>query len=135
MKHLKTFESLTNNIIDEIRDILLDITDDGFKIDIKIWSFQGHDRLDIVVHSDKSFSWDSVSKSVLDLKSHLSDRYHLNRIWSDLAPGYSIGGTDRPEIYPENELNKWSHPIKRCDRGSAQYTTILGKIVLNFEKI
>ncbi len=86
MNHLKyyaLFESNEDDIISEIKDILANISDDGFKIDIRESNDDLHPdsnmiQIDIYDPSHKNFSPSKVEGGIVELVGNLEDKCILD---------------------------------------------------------
>lgn len=90
MKHIDTyklFESVEEDIRNTINDVLLDLTDEGFKVDIQIWQ-KGKVGIGIYIRKNnflEEFKIKNMLPHIKELESHLED-YVLNQYQVDGRP-------------------------------------------------
>lgn len=110
MKHLKTkkiFESFSGQsidspVIDDIKDICLELSDDGFNIDIDdnptiLYKYQqNYDIISIVIQrNDGGRFYYKDAKEVVDrLEDYLGDRMYRKFVWEGNHLGWATIGID-----------------------------------------
>ncbi len=74
MKHLKKYnESREETLLQDIRDILLELEDNGFAVEIEDICFLREQPFAIKISRNKSFRYSEVKDVLLRLKDYLTD--------------------------------------------------------------
>ncbi len=76
MKHLKKYnENIENSTIEDIKDILLELEDEGFKVDYSnLKDIKGEDSISIKKDAAKGFKYSDIKEVLLRLKDYLGEK-------------------------------------------------------------